>query len=237
MKASACVVSTCTCLALICGLGMIGIGGFVLANMYAYLDLVDSTVLYATVGVMVLGAVVAFINFFGCYGSCTKSKGMLTTFLVLKALVLVAEVAVVVLALVYKDKITTFASKAMRDGLQNYNQDGYQSITNVYNMVQHDLHCCGVNGYEDWAKTSFGQGKNVPDSCCETYQYEGCGANALVTDDSPVYQDGCLSKFTGFVTDNGVYIIGGAIILIILEILTAVLGCIVCSRTKESLTV
>jgi len=230
-------LSACTCLALVCGLGLVGIGGFVLANMYAYFELVSNTILYATVGVMVLGAIVALINFFGCYGSCTKSSKMLTTFLVLKAVVFIVEVAVVVLALVYKGEIKTFAAKVLNEGIVNYGEEGHEPITNIYDTIQHDLQCCGVNGYKDWANSTWSKGKNVPDSCCIA-ELTGCGADALV---SPAHvtidQGGCLTKFTDYITNNGVFVIGAAIILIILEILTAVLSCVVCSRTKASLTV
>lgn len=228
-------MSACTCLALVCGLGLVGIGGFVLANMYAYFELVSNTILYATVGIMVLGAIVALINFFGCYGSCTKSSKMLTTFLVLKAVVFIIEVAVVVLALVYKGEIKTFAANVLNKGIVNYGEEGHEPITNIYDTIQHDLQCCGVDGYTDWADSPFSQGKNVPDSCCVA-EMEGCGENAL-NNPATISQEGCLSKFTDFVTDKGVFVIGAAIILIILEILTAVLSCVVCSRTKASLTV
>jgi len=230
------VLSGCTCLALICGLGLLGTGGFVLANIYAYMDLVDATIPYAIAGVMVLGAVVAVVNFLGCYGSCSKSRKMLTAFLVLKIVVFIVEVAVVVVALMYKDQIRNFASNVLNNGLKQYGTD--QPITKLTDTVQAELHCCGVDGYKDWKDSPFSQGTNLPDTCCMA-EHTGCGKDQLSkpVDPEVIYPEGCLVKFTNYITDKGIYIIGITIILIILELLTAVLTCMVCSRAKENYTV
>lgn len=36
------------------------------------------------------------------------------------------------------------------------------------------MNCCGTEDYEDWFDTTFGNGTDVPDSCCLLIS-EGCG--------------------------------------------------------------
>ena len=38
------------------------------------------------------------------------------------------------------------------------------------------LNCCGIKDYSDWFATRFGNGANVPDSCCLLVT-ENCGEN------------------------------------------------------------
>lgn len=44
------------------------------------------------------------------------------------------------------------------------------------------MNCCGVESYEDWFPTSFGNGTDVPDSCCLLIS-EGCGKDIKNTVD------------------------------------------------------
>lgn len=44
------------------------------------------------------------------------------------------------------------------------------------------MNCCGVESYEDWFPTSYGNGTDVPDSCCLLIS-EGCGKDIKNTVD------------------------------------------------------
>lgn len=50
-----------------------------------------------------------------------------------------------------------------------------------------------MKNYTDWANTTFGQGKNVPDSCCKEYTV-GCGVNKILSPDADeqLYTIGCV---------------------------------------------
>ena len=45
------------------------------------------------------------------------------------------------------------------------------------------MNCCGTEDYEDWFATAFGNGTDVPDSCCLLIS-EGCGKD-IKNDVSP----------------------------------------------------
>lgn len=45
----------------------------------------------------------------------------------------------------------------------------------MWNIIQKDGACCGVDGYKDWLRTNFGsRNGDVPDECCFD-TLEGCG--------------------------------------------------------------
>ena len=67
----------------------------------------------------------------------------------------------------------------MEKGLQNYGMGGYTGVTETWNIIQHELKCCGTQEYLDWENTTFAEESNsVPDSCCLS-DVEGCGKGIL----------------------------------------------------------
>ena len=80
----------------------------------------------------------------------------------------------------------------MEKGLQNYGKDSYKGVTETWNIVQHELKCCGAQEYLDWENTTFSQESNsVPDSCCLS-DVEGCGAGILAMSQEQVSKNGLI---------------------------------------------
>ena len=94
----------------------------------------------------------------------------------------------------------------MEKGLQNYGKDGYKGVTETWNIVQHELKCCGAQEYLDWENTTFAaESKSVPDSCCLS-DVEGCGKGILsmAADQVPkiIHPNGCLSELKEVIEGN-----------------------------------
>ena len=101
-------------------------------------------------------------------------------------------------------------NKAVED-IQNYGPDGLQSITDSWNKMQRQLHCCGIDSYKNWQNTAYGKNrKGVPDSCCRERYRNGCGEGMFVTDDKGfdfeniienVYVVGCFEILNNWMED------------------------------------
>ena len=50
----------------------------------------------------------------------------------------------------------------MYNGLENYNETGYEGVTETWNYVQQELQCCGIVNSTDWTDVSV----KTPASCC-----------------------------------------------------------------------
>ena len=80
-------------------------------------------------------------------------------------------------------------TKGMKSALDKYNTDDDTRfyIVEAWDAVQEDLQCCGVDGYQDWAKsTGWNNQNDVPDSCCKN-QTVGCGEGTIV--DNPTWSN------------------------------------------------
>merc|ERR1712223_1295559 len=90
----------------------------------------------------------------------------------------------------------------------------FDGVTTTWDIVQKELHCCGVENSIDWANTrpDMFTAEQTPDSCCVGGQKKGCGKT-----DAEKFEVGCYSLFKTKFIDN-ISIIGGKHILIIMRL-------------------
>lgn len=128
----------------------------------------------------------------------------------------------------------------MEKGLQNYAKEGYEGVTNTWNIVQHEvryqsdssellhhhlvfqLHCCGVQEYQDWRNTSYARVNNrVPDTCCLS-DIVDCGKGVLGMDpkQAPVVinPNGCLTRLVDVIRSNVAVLAGVGIGIAIIQV-------------------
>jgi len=144
---------------------------------------------------------------------------MTLSFSVLLALILVIELGAGIASYAFREQVGSIIETNMEKGLQNYGKAGYKGVTETWNIVQHELKCCGAQEYLDWENTTFAaESKSVPDSCCLS-DVEGCGKVILsmAADQVPkiiTLMAACLSskKFEGNVAALGGIGVGIAVI-------------------------
>ena len=89
---------------------------------------------------------------------------MVYTYAVMMTLILLSMIGVAITIYIYKDDVSKVITDGMKKGQQNYGKDDFKGVTEAWNIVQHELKCCGVVDYKDWANTDFGKvlsSKNV----------------------------------------------------------------------------
>ena len=99
----------------------------------------------------------------------------------------------------------------MEHGLPYYKNS--TEFATTWDLVQKNLHCCGVENYTDW--DGIINGTAVPDSCCIGGQEEKCGGE--YNPDKPeedIYTEGCFSVFSQEFKDN-LNIVGGMLKFIV----------------------
>merc|ERR1712112_469492 len=104
----------------------------------------------------------------------------------------------------------------------HYGEEGFEGVTDTWDILQKNLHCCGVEAPKDWYTTegtTFTNG-TVPDSCCQQGQEQGCGKT-----DQPKFTEGCFKLFEDvFVSIIGM--IGGvALGVAAAEVLVVLIAC------------
>lgn len=123
---------------------------------------------------IIVAVIVTLIAFFGCFGAIKESKCLLITYFVIILAIFIAFIVGAVL--VFQGKLETEIKKPLLDSIKFYNDQPAVddpkgvSFKNVWNTVQQELRCCGVNDVADWnmVTTPNWEGLiNKPEGCCK----------------------------------------------------------------------
>jgi len=175
-----------------------------------------------------VGFVVALVSFLGCCGLAKSNSCMMKAYAVLVAVLLIAEVGTGIAAAINKGEAEDLVTKGMKSALDKYNTDDDTRfyIVEAWDAVQEDLQCCGVDGYQDWAKsTGWNNQNDVPDSCCKAMT-KGCGARSSI-DQSNIYTVGCKAVLIQTIKDNRSYAVYAGLGFGLFQIILIIAGCAV----------
>ena len=81
---------------------LIAIGAYINFHMRKYLDFLDSQYLNTSIVLIIIGAIILIVAFFGCCGACTENACMMYTYGTLMALILISLIGVAITIVVFK---------------------------------------------------------------------------------------------------------------------------------------
>jgi len=218
----------------LCSVALIAIGTYIQLQMKQYLDFLGDTYLNTSVILIIIGGVMLLISFFGCCGACTENHCMVYTYAAMMTLILLSLIGVSITIYVFKDDVQQVINDGMRKGMDNYGKPDHKGVTDAWNIVQHELKCCGSVNYKDWKNVNFSQ---VPDECCKGEVTDGCANGVIDMDEqqaeTKIYTQGCLTKFETFITDNVGAAAGTGVGLIVLLFIGILVSCCVAKSMRE----
>jgi CD63 antigen len=211
------------------GLALMIIGGIVLGKMIRY-NSVDG-ITSGPVFIIVVGAIILVVTFFGCCGAFKENSCMLGTFAVLVGIIFALEVISAIVAFAFKSKSNEYIGKALQRTATEYMD---KNATDFWDDVQRDFECCGIDNATTWENLS----PNLPDSCCvEETEMCGKGGYADRTDATKFHQKGCLTKLENWINSSMLVVAGVALGLAFVELLGIVLACCMCHAIRKDYNV
>jgi len=215
---------------LLASLGVIGFGTYLEVQMGNYLEFASMAPMKTSYCLIVLGAVMFIVSFFGCCGAYKENKCMIfthATFMTLITVVLVGLAAALAIGITDESLKPKIEAK-MRDLLQNYDKPEHAGVTETLDFIQENLECSGVSSYKDWKTTAFGGEGAVPDSCCKEVK-EDCGVGIGNLDEEvanqTIYTQGCLDKLVLEIEAYWQISIGVGVGLVVFLLLAVVVSC------------
>lgn len=183
------------------GAAVLALGIYVLASKYGADKLqaiMGTEELYkAGVGLLIAaGCVTILIAFLGCCGACLENRVMLGIYFAIMLFLTCFFIVIVIIGFVFYQRVEgTIKTEAEKILASKYGKE--TAITDAWNRIQQELHCCGMTGdvysnkswaiyklQSDWYQLQPNNQTRdyVPDSCC----------NQTVTD----YKTVCQAKLT-----------------------------------------
>ncbi|XP_073983916.1 CD63 antigen-like [Rhodnius prolixus] len=162
-------------------LGLVILGVSVVAHVHGktFKTLLEGEITTTSIVMIVLGASVFIIAFFGCCGAIRDDSCMLTTYGVILSAILLVQVAIGILAFVYRGKFASNFEKEIEKTFDDYkNPEDMATI----NEIQKAVECCGLNGPDFWSSSK------LPPSCC------GLSDLTATCDRNHTFIDGCEPK-------------------------------------------
>nr|XP_054761699.1 tetraspanin-18-like [Lytechinus pictus] len=242
------------------GIALLAVGIWVIVQPYqiAILEILDNPLIQNSAYLIIaIGSFIIVVSALGCCGACMNSKCMLVIYFIIILIIFIAQLVGCALVLAYRSKVDDFVTNSLSSTMDLYEGEAANDTTSTaWNAIQILLECCGTDGYEDWADstwvndtdptiaidgTSYDQ--TYPATCCVFvdkytiisggYWPTAVNISSCMGIQGPLSNDtlntgGCYNAFQDFVTNQIAYVGGVGLGLLIFELLSMAFAIILC---------
>ncbi|XP_014480564.1 PREDICTED: CD63 antigen-like isoform X1 [Dinoponera quadriceps] len=200
------------------GIVFISVGAVILVAYNGYNNFVDSWFFAAPVLMIIVGVIVFLVSFFGCCGAVKENHCMIITFSVLLLLIFALELGAGITGYMMRGEISNMLENRMNSTMRQYEEN--RDIRNSWDIMQHDLQCCGMNSPADWIQ--FGSEDNtIPESCCKELPAQGkCDANSI-----HLFEDGCMMRLKAAIESSALILGGVGVGIAIVQLIGVIFAC------------
>lgn len=204
----------------ITGIVFISVGAVILVVYNGYNNFVDSWFFAAPVLMIIVGVIVFLVSFFGCCGAVKENHCMIITFSILLLLIFALELGAGIAGYMMRGEVSGMLQNRLNSTLQTYNTK--EDVRRSWDIMQHDLQCCGMNGFTDWNQYAGYPINIAPDSCCNEIAAQAkCDLNSLAT----VYTEGCMKKLQSAIENNAMILGGVGIGVALIQLIGVIFAC------------
>ncbi|XP_034299786.2 CD63 antigen [Magallana gigas] len=193
---------------------------------------------------------------FGISGLCSKRSWLMTTYIVVTGVLVIAKIALIVLCYIRPDVIQDWIRTPLKVSLQTtYRGDtATDPVSVTWNLLMIKFSCCGVDNGRDFEFSRFNRdftlqifnqtlsisNLQTPLACCNsasrrtTFEPGAC-AKYPIRKDHTHYFEGCLEKIWSYVTQYSDAFILAAVVICSLEALQVILTCVFMELLKREM--
>lgn len=204
------------------GIALITVGIIIKNAYYNYSRFIDDKLYSPPWVLIIVGVAVFVVAFFGCCGAIRENNCMLIMFSLLLFVIVILEALVALSGFYLKDDIDLLLQRKMNASLADYKDN--PEMKRAWDVMQLDLHCCGVRSMADWAPF-YSEG--LPQSCCPNIPI---AENCISTEASKL---GCLDALHATLESNIQVVLIAAGSVAILELIGCLFACCLASSIRQ----
>ncbi|KAH8377898.1 hypothetical protein KR093_007756 [Drosophila rubida] len=181
---------------------------------------------------IVIGAFIIVITFFGCWGALKENYCLILSFSVMLFIIFILELAAGISGYVLRNDAYSLIETSLSHSMSDYNSSTQNPTTSLWDEVQRDFQCCGVTNYTDWH--SVFNNSDLPISCCKI----PIGAVGTFTCNDDVLNinrnknDGCLLGFSNYISDHAVSLGAAGVVIAVLQFFGVIFACYIAREIK-----
>lgn len=167
---------------------------------------------------IVIGAFIIVITFFGCWGALKENYCLILSFSVMLFIIFILELAAGISGYVLRNDAYDLIQTELSSSMKDYNSSTQTATTSLWDDVQHDFNCCGVLNYTDW--NTLWDTPDLPISCC-TIPVGAVGTfscNNATTNNNRHAGEGCLLGFSNYIADHAVSLGAAGVVIAVLQV-------------------
>lgn len=170
-----------------------------------------------------MGVLLIFTFLLGCIGVFRECKYFLSIFVLMLLVIFTLQVTVLIGGQELKNHVNvTFE---INETILKYNfTNKNDQWTQIWDNVQQELHCCGINNSSDWKNIDK---KPPPISCCKNV------TNNCVNDPKNIYEVGCAVKLNDFFNTHLNYVKRVLILLLIIQVIGLGSSCFLIGKFRR----
>jgi len=220
----------------------------------------DDLVQASAVTLIIVGALVFLIAFFGCFGACNENSCCLTIYAVIVGFLFGVQLLAGIMGAVFKDQLLDVLGESMNTTVHDlYGQEGYTEGSQSWDYMQRLFKCCGaIEGPSEWKSSQWyshqvpvnGSEPNpVPLTCCvltndlkfeedpqplnTTLCYEAATSGSLSNPQDYIHTQACKPRLEDWIKSNTSLIIGVAFGLAFVELFGILFACCIIKGVRS----
>ncbi|XP_060647354.1 CD63 antigen [Drosophila nasuta] len=216
---------------LITGIILIAVGAGVGAVYTGYELFLTAKFFSIPTFLIVIGAFIIVITFFGCWGALKENYCLILSFSIMLFIIFILELAAGISGYVLRNDAYSLINSTLFDSLSEYNSVRATPTTALWDNVQRDFQCCGVTNYTNW-NDEF-KNSSLPISCCKI----PAGALGTFTCENDTLntnrnKDACLLGFSDYISDHAVSLGAAGVVIAVLQFFGVIFACYIAREIK-----
>lgn len=207
------------------GLALVTVGIIIKNSYYSYSRFIDDSFYSPPWILIIVGGAVFVVAFFGCCGAIRESNCMLIMFSLLLFVIVILEALVALSGYYLRSDIDLMLQTKMNASISDYATNA--EIRKSWDVLQHDLKCCGVRSPHDWDAIFSPSDALLPQSCCPSLPLEDKCSEPLAS------QAGCLDALHASLESNIQVVLIAAGSVALLELIGCLFACCLASSIRQ----
>ena len=200
-------------------------------------DLSDDIYLISSIIFVIVGCKILVVGFVWIYGAYSENGCILYTNAILTGLILGVQIELIIAVWIFNDDVRELISRTVIQGMEMYSPQDHAGVKEMWDIIQSNFKCCGVESFRDWKSVKFSRTENIPDSCCITFT-DNCGNNILDKDYTTaammIYPEGCLFRLEFEIINNVAAVTVIVVGILAFQFLAVTFSCFLATKIRRN---